>query len=68
MMRRINVYLDDDLWLSFRKRCLERRVSASKALTELLRQSLAETLPSHDDHAVPHKEKSSYGHYRPRKA
>lgn len=42
MMKRINVYLDDDLWLSFRKQCLERRLSASKVLTGLIEQFLAQ--------------------------
>jgi len=42
MMRRINVYLDDDLWFSFRKHCLEHRLSASKRLTGLIEQCLAQ--------------------------
>lgn len=45
MMKRINVYLDDDLWLSFRKQCLENRCSASKALTTLIQQFLAQSPP-----------------------
>lgn len=40
--KRINVYLDDDLWLSFRKQCLEHRLSASKVLTGLVEQFLAQ--------------------------
>jgi len=42
MMKRVNVYLDDDLWLAFRMKCLERRISASKALGDLMKQFLAQ--------------------------
>lgn len=45
MMKRINVYLDDDLWYAFRKRCLEARCSASKTLATLLSEFLLETPP-----------------------
>ena len=40
MKKRFNVYLDDELWLSFRKKCLEKRRSASALLTEVLTQFL----------------------------
>jgi hypothetical protein len=53
MMKRINVYLDDDLWLSFRKHCLESRRSASKALTGLIEQCLAQPDTSFPGDASP---------------
>lgn len=41
-MKRINVYLDEELWFAFRKQCLEQRTSASKEVARFIQQSLAE--------------------------
>lgn len=61
MMKRINVYLDEDLWLSFRKQCLEQRASASKVLAGLLTQFLKDTEAFSLGH-IPHvQERASRG-------
>jgi hypothetical protein len=39
-MKRITIYLDEDLWWEFRKDSLDRRQSASATLTELLQKFL----------------------------
>jgi hypothetical protein len=44
MMKRINVYLDEDLWHAFRTKCLAHRRSASKALSALLAQDLEDAV------------------------
>jgi hypothetical protein len=40
-MKRINVYLDDDLWHAFRRLCLAQHRSASQAIGALIQRSLA---------------------------
>lgn len=40
-MTRVNLYLDDAIWLAFRMACLEHHISASKAIEQLIRQQLA---------------------------
>ena len=41
-MTRVNLYLDETLWLAFRKACLEQHTSASKAIEQLIRQQLTQ--------------------------
>jgi hypothetical protein len=41
MLKRINIYVDDDLWHTFRMQCLAQRRSASKGVAELIEQALA---------------------------
>lgn len=40
-MARPQLYMPDDLWHAFRLACLERRISASQVITELVRGQLA---------------------------
>jgi hypothetical protein len=40
-MVKVTVYLDETLWLRFRKACLDHKISASKALGPLVEQQIA---------------------------
>jgi hypothetical protein len=35
-MRKVSLYLDDDLWLRFRVVCLEHQISASQQVAQLV--------------------------------
>ena len=39
-MGRINVYVDDELWIAFRMACVERHTSASRVIEEGMYQQL----------------------------
>ena len=41
-MQKVNIYLDNDLWASFRIACLQRHISASQQIGLLLAQFLHE--------------------------
>jgi hypothetical protein len=41
--RRVNIYVDDVLWLAFQRHCLEQRCTASHAIGVLVEEALART-------------------------
>lgn len=50
-MTRANIYIDETLWLAFRHACLDHHISASQAITELMRQQLVQwQREAGDDH------------------
>jgi hypothetical protein len=52
-MTRVNLYLDEALWLAFRMACLARHISASQAITMLIEAQLAAWQTPHDDTTPP---------------
>jgi len=45
MRKHANIYVDDALWLAFRKQCLEDHISASQRLTGLIETFLTDVSP-----------------------
>ena len=39
-MKRVNLYVDNALWVAFRMACLAHRTSASKAIVALIQKQL----------------------------
>ena len=54
-MKRMNLYLDEALWETFRIRCLQRHVSASKQVGVLIAHWLQEHAPQEERSAEAEK-------------